>query len=203
MRLAVILLSALASVMAIKEAPTQLQVGIKKRVPAEECKVRSNNGDELSMHYTGTLFDTGVKFDSSLDRNQPFVFTLGQGQVIKGWDQGLLNMCIGEKRKLVIPPSYGYGDRGAGGVIPGGATLVFEVELLDINKAKQFSQDAFLKNDNTDRSDTFVNFTSPSFILSTALIVGLFLVVFKLARKQDIDEAKKAAAKKTDEKEKK
>ncbi|KAI8374979.1 FK506-binding protein 2B [Choanephora cucurbitarum] len=203
MRLAVVLLSALASVMAIKEAPTQLQVGIKKRVPAEECKVKSNNGDELSMHYTGTLFDTGVKFDSSLDRNQPFVFTLGQGQVIKGWDQGLLNMCIGEKRKLVIPPSYGYGDRGAGGVIPGGATLVFEVELLDINKAKQFNQDAFLKNDTTDRPDTFVNFTSPSFLLSTALIVGLFLVVFKLARKQDIDEAKKAAAKKTDEKEKK
>ncbi|KAI8375521.1 hypothetical protein BD560DRAFT_392562 [Blakeslea trispora] len=202
MRLVTILLGAVASVMAIKEAPTQLQVGIKHRVPAEECKVRSNNGDELSMHYTGTLFDTGAKFDSSLDRNQPFVFTLGQGQVIKGWDQGLLNMCIGEKRKLVIPPSYGYGDRGAGGVIPGGATLVFEVELLDIRKARQLNQDPFLKNESVDKSDALVDFTSPSFILSTALIVGLFLVVFKLAKKQDIDEAKKAAAKKTDVKEK-
>ncbi|CAO0797952.1 unnamed protein product [Mucor circinelloides] len=124
----------IASAMALKEPPTELQVGIRKRIPAEKCLVKSNNGDSLSMHYTGTLFDTGVKFDSSLDRNEPFVFKLGMGQVIQGWDQGLLNMCIGEKRKLVIPPSMGYGDRGAGGVIPPGATLVFEVELLDIKK---------------------------------------------------------------------
>ncbi|KAI8098020.1 uncharacterized protein B0P05DRAFT_523011 [Gilbertella persicaria] len=196
-----LLLSAVASTMALKEPPTQLQVGIKKRIPAEECKIKSNNGDELSMHYTGTLFDTGDKFDSSLDRNQPFVFTLGQGQVIKGWDQGLLNMCIGEKRKLVIPPSFGYGDRGAGNVIPGGATLVFEVELLDIKKGKQFNKDAFMHAD-SNKSDQLVNFTSPSFILSTALIVGLFLAVFKLAKKQDIDEAKKAAAKEETTKEK-
>lgn len=84
------------------------------------------------MHYTGTLYKDGSKFDSSLDRNSPFEFVLGKGQVIRGWDQGLVGMCVGEKRKLVIPSGLGYGDRGAGAKIPGGATLVFEVELLEI-----------------------------------------------------------------------
>jgi len=97
----------------------------------EGCEVKSKNGDMLTMHYTGTLTD-GKKFDSSFDRDQPFSFQLGVGQVIKGWDQGLTNMCVGEKRKLTIPPSLGYGDRGAGNVIPGGATLHFEVELINI-----------------------------------------------------------------------
>jgi len=100
----------------------------------EECEVKSKKGDILSMHYTGTL-DDGTKFDSSHDRNQPFQFQLGAGQVIKGWDQGLTDMCIGEKRKLVIPASLGYGDRGAGNVIPPGATLHFDVELLSMNEA--------------------------------------------------------------------
>ncbi|XP_044731428.1 FK506-binding protein 2 [Chrysoperla carnea] len=104
---------------------------VEKLSVPEVCEVKSKNGDMLTMHYTGTLTD-GTKFDSSFDREQPFTFQLGVGQVIKGWDQGLLDMCVGEKRKLTIPASLGYGDRGAGNVIPGGATLVFEVELLNI-----------------------------------------------------------------------
>ena len=89
-------------------------------------------GQNVSVHYTGWLTD-GTKFDSSVDRGQPFQFPLGAGRVIKGWDQGVQGMKIGEKRKLTIPPEMGYGARGAGGVIPPNATLIFEVELLGLN----------------------------------------------------------------------
>jgi len=116
------------------DAPASLQIGIKKRVDPELCKIKSQARDRLHMHYTGTLHSDGSKFDSSLDRNEPFTFTLGGGQVIKGWDQGLLGMCEGEKRKLIIPSHLGYGDRGAPPKIPAGATLVFEVELIKIER---------------------------------------------------------------------
>jgi len=102
----------------------------------EGCTAKSKSGDLLTMHYLGTLLADGKKFDSSYDRDQPFTFKLGAGQVIKGWDEGLLDMCVGEKRKLQIPPHLGYGERGAGNVIPGGATLVFEVELINIGDSE-------------------------------------------------------------------
>lgn len=88
-------------------------------------------GQRVSVHYTGWLTD-GRKFDSSLDRNTPFDFVLGAGRVIRGWDEGVQGMKVGGKRKLTIPPQLGYGARGAGGVIPPNAALVFEIELLGI-----------------------------------------------------------------------
>jgi FKBP-type peptidyl-prolyl cis-trans isomerase len=92
---------------------------------------RPKRGDTVTVHYTGWLTD-GAKFDSSVDRDDPFSFTLGLGQVIQGWDQGVATMCVGDKVKLTIPPELAYGAEGYPGAIPPNATLIFEVELLSV-----------------------------------------------------------------------
>lgn len=113
----------------IEELPLdQISIEILK----EGAGIEAKNGDKISVHYTGTLED-GKKFDSSLDRGKPFEFVLGIGQVIKGWDQGVLGMKVGEKRKLIIPPDLAYGSSGIPGAILPDSILIFEVELLKIN----------------------------------------------------------------------
>jgi FKBP-type peptidyl-prolyl cis-trans isomerase len=105
--------------------------GLKYVEVEEGTGATPESGQTVVVHYTGTLED-GTKFDSSRDRNQPFSFKIGVGQVIQGWDEGLSTMKVGGRRQLIIPSELGYGSRGAGGVIPPNATLLFDVELLDI-----------------------------------------------------------------------
>ncbi|KAL6785386.1 FKB12 [Auxenochlorella protothecoides x Auxenochlorella symbiontica] len=110
---------------------TTASQGVTKDVITAGSGAKPERSQKVQVHYTGTL-ENGNKFDSSRDRGQPFSFTLGVGQVIKGWDEGVATMQIGERAKLTISPDYGYGARGAGGVIPPNATLIFDVELLKI-----------------------------------------------------------------------
>jgi peptidylprolyl isomerase len=107
--------------------------GLKYAILKPGTGATAKAGDRVGVHYTGWLTD-GTKFDSSLDRNQPFKFTLGQGMVIKGWDEGVQGMKVGEKRQLVIPPDLAYGERGVG-PIPPNSTLIFDVELLETGGA--------------------------------------------------------------------
>jgi len=125
---------------------TSIEGAITSTFEPEGCKEGrlTKAGDQLKMHYTGTIADTseagekGKQFDSSLDGGRdPFDFQLGMGQVIKGWDQGLMDMCVGEKRTLIVPPALGYGANGAGNDIPGGATLKFTVECIGIEEGKE------------------------------------------------------------------
>lgn len=104
---------------------------LKIKILEEGTGRGAQNGDTVFVHYTGTL-ENGTKFDSSLDRGKPFSFVLGSGQVIRGWEQGVLGMKVGEKRILTIAPELAYGSRGIGSMIPPNSTLFFEVELLEI-----------------------------------------------------------------------
>lgn len=116
-----------------KETPKELVIDILE-LP-EKCDSTAATNDKVSVHYTGTLFSNGNKFDSSHDRGQPLDLTLGVGQVIPGWEEGLQGMCVNEKRRLTIPPNKAYGSRGFGKVIPPHSALVFEVELVGLQKS--------------------------------------------------------------------
>jgi peptidylprolyl isomerase len=135
------LLAATTGVLALSEesADAQNVVTMPSGLKYIDLKVGTGasprTGQTCVMHYTGWLYEDGkkgAKFDSSVDRNEPFEFKIGMGQVIRGWDEGVATMKVGGKRTLIIPPALGYGARGAGGVIPPNATLLFDVELLGV-----------------------------------------------------------------------
>ncbi|KAL7527815.1 hypothetical protein ACHAXR_002146 [Thalassiosira sp. AJA248-18] len=133
--LALVVLAATTANAAAGELKVDVYDGPKECDDSQKVK----KGNYLSMHYTGTIDQSsatgekGKKFDSSRDRGQTFDVKIGTGQVIKGWDEGIVGLCLGAKANLIIPPDMGYGDRGAGGDIPGGATLHFDVEVVAIN----------------------------------------------------------------------
>jgi peptidylprolyl isomerase len=120
-------------------APQTAKVGQKMTLPSGLQYIDETigmgpepvTGQHVTVHYVGTLTN-GTKFDSSRDRNEPFTFVIGEGEVIKGWDEGVATMHVGGRRQLIVPPQLGYGARGAGGVIPPNATLLFDVELLSV-----------------------------------------------------------------------
>jgi len=135
---ALVLVTLTAPSLAADGAPgkmSELPSGLKYTDTNVGTGAEAAQGHKVSVHYTGWLYNNGAKgakFDSSLDRGQPFAFALGAQQVIRGWDEGVAGMKVGGKRTLIIPPELGYGARGAGGVIPPNATLMFDVELLGV-----------------------------------------------------------------------
>ncbi len=138
-RLTLFLAGALSIAMTASAAPADSYVttasGLQYHDEAVGTGAEPKSGQTVNVHYTGWLYNggsKGAKFDSSRDRGKPFSFRLGQGQVIPGWDEGVASMHVGGKRTLILPPDLGYGARGAGGVIPPNATLMFDVELLGI-----------------------------------------------------------------------
>jgi FK506-binding protein 2 len=114
----------------VEKEVTELGIGVKFK--PERCELKAHKGDLVSVHYRGTLAD-GTEFGNSYERGQPLDFKLGQGSVIKGWDQGILGMCVGEKRKLKIPAKLAYGDESIALSIPAGAALIFDTELVAVN----------------------------------------------------------------------
>ena len=134
MRFTTFLLSALP-LLSLAKGP-ELEIDVLKAIPEAECGRKTVTGDTVSVHYAGSLLSTGKEFDSSYGRGRPLDFQLGAGRVIRGWDQGLLDMCIGEKRKLTIAPELGYGAQ-AMGPIPANSVLVFETELVGIKGYKK------------------------------------------------------------------
>jgi len=155
---------ALAAAAATFTAANAADLKIDVEYLPEECDQKSKKGDHLWMHYTGSIDEssaTGEKgkvFDSSKFRNKPFDFPLGGGRVIKGWDEGLLDMCVGEKRVLTIPPELGYGTGGAGNDIPGGATLKFEVECVRIGAAAEAEPEPNIFADMDADEDGFISY---------------------------------------------
>jgi len=138
MRVASSLLFFVASLLAEAGGVSDLKIDTT-HLP-DQCTVKAKPGDKISVHYTGTLVANGDKFDSSHDRGEPLPLTLGVGQVIKGWDDGLQGMCVGEKRTLTIPASQAYGPRGFGSIIPPNSDLVFETELISLESSKSHQE---------------------------------------------------------------
>jgi peptidylprolyl isomerase len=141
---AIVLAAALTGIVAVGTSTTSMAQAAKTMTTASGLQIADSKvgtgatpkpGQTCVMHYTGWLYENGAKgkkFDSSVDRGEPFEFPIGQKRVIAGWDEGVASMKVGGKRTLIIPPALGYGSRGAGGAIPPNATLIFEVELLDV-----------------------------------------------------------------------
>merc|ERR1712098_849175 len=138
-------LAALATV-ATSVFAAEVEIEVTRAV---ECDRKTKRGDKISVHYKGTLQSDGSEFDASYKRGQPLSFTVGQGQVIKGWDDNLLDMCIGEKRTLTILPEFGYGSRNMG-PIPADSTLIFETELMGIDGEKAKETAASVKDEATE-----------------------------------------------------